>query len=216
MTYATTGLIQSYADLQAAISDFLNRPDLTAQPATWIQLAEATLNKHLRAPYMVAHANVAVSSRNAALPADFLEPVYVQVLGTDTAPLEQVSPQQLVQLRRRFTSTGAPLFFAVVGGNVEVSPSPSLAAPTTLDVAYYQQIPALSATNPSNTTLQLHPDLYLYTALLHASPYLSDDDRVALFTNILVQEISATIKANSTSSFADIKSPGPSLGDIKP
>lgn len=45
----------------------------------------------------------------------------------------------------------------------------------------YKDFTALSGNNPSNWILSSHPDVYLYGALVEASPYLSDDARVAVW-----------------------------------
>jgi hypothetical protein len=57
------------------------------------------------------------------------------------------------------------------------------------ELTYYGKITALSDSNTSNWLLSYAPDLYLYGALLEASPYLKDDERLAtwgqLYTNSL-------------------------------
>jgi len=49
---------------------------------------------------------------------------------------------------------------------------------------YYGKIPSLSVSVASNWLLVKAPDLYLYGALVHASPFLLDDQRVGLFANM--------------------------------
>lgn len=205
-----------YTGLKAALADWINRADLTAQIPDFITLAEATLNKVVRNTRMVARTTVSVAA-NASLvaaPGDLLEVVYGQVTGSATYPLEQVSVEQLVALRRaRMRSAGTPRYFALVGGNIEVAPSPAVV--TSLTLAYYQQIPALSASNATNWVLEDHPDLYLYTALLHAQPFLKDDQRAALFSSMLAQQVAALVKQNATATFDGVRTSGFSV-DGKP
>lgn len=202
--------ITTYAELQAALADWLNRADLDQQIPDFISLAESTLNDVLRTSHMVASATSAISNSRVTLPSDALEIVYVQVASTPNQPLEQITPQQLVMLRRaRTKSAASPKFFAVVGRDMLVTPTPSSA--TSLDIEYYQKIPALSASNTTNWLLEQAPHIYLYTALLHATPFLMDDARYQVFQNSVAQQVMSAVKSSQTLSFDDIKTAGFSL-----
>lgn len=211
--------LATFADFKAAIADWLTRADLEQQIPDFIRLADATLNKVVRSTRMVANADVTINAniRKGLLPADMIEPIYVQIKTDEDYPLEQVSPEQLTVLRRsRMRATGAPRFYAIVGRSIEVVPTPS--SQITLDVAYYQTITALNGPTDTNWVLANEPDLYLYTALLHAAPFLQDEARASLFGNLLAQQVQAAIKQNDTVSL-DNRSPGPSLNspsDIVP
>lgn len=203
--------LSTYAELKAAVADWLTRADLEQQIPDFITLAEATLNKVVRSSRMTANAQVTVNAntRKGAAPADMLEPIYVQLAGDEDFPLEQVSPEQLTVLRRsRMRATGSPRFYAVVGRSIEVVPTPS--TQITLDVAYYQAIPKLAAPTDANWLLTYDPDLYLYTTLLHAAPFLQDEGRASLFGNLLAQQVAAAVQQNKTVSL-DARTPGPSL-----
>jgi len=202
--------IATYSDLQQTIADWLNRADLDQQIPDFIQLAESTLNDVLRSSYMVSSTAVALSSGRAALPADALEIIYTQVEDTPSQPLEQITPQQLVMLRRaRTREAAAPRFYAVIGRELVVTPSPSGA--TSLDVDYYEQIPVLSDSNTSNWLLEEAPHVYLYTSLLHATPFLMDDARYQVFNNAVSQQVISAVRSSQTLSFDDMRSAGFSL-----
>lgn len=201
--------ISNYTELKQALADWLNRADLDEKIPDFITLAESTLNSVLRSSHMVGASTVSTvgATRNSAVPSDFLEAIYLQ--SSDTNPLEQVSPTQLIMLRRsRLRTAGTPRFFAVLGRNIEFVPTPSGAA--SLSLVYYQKIPALSNASPTNWLLTQFPDVYLYTSLLHATPYLYDDARVAVFNNLIAQSVSAAVQKNQVIQF-DQKSAGFSL-----
>jgi hypothetical protein len=211
--------LNNYGALKQACSDWLNRADLDQQIPDFIHLAEATLNKIVRSTRMTANADVTVNAgaRKGAFPADLLETVYVTLKADEDYPLEQVSPEQLVSLRRSRmrAQAAAPRFYAIVGRSIEVVPTPS--AQITLDVAYYQIITSLSADGDTNWLLQYDPDLYLYTSLLHAAPFLQDQQRATLFGNLLAQQVTGAVQSNNTISL-DNHTAGPSLNspsDIK-
>lgn len=202
--------ITTYAELQTAIGDWLNRADLDQKIPDFIRLAESTLNDVLRSADMVVQStSVAISSGRADLPADALELVYAQVAGAEDEPLEQITPQQLTMLRRTRTRDAAnPRFFAIIGRKIAVTPTPSSGS---LDIDYYQRIPALSDSNTTNWLLDDAPHMYLYTALLHATPFLMDDARYAVFQNTVSQQVMAAVKSNTTLSLDDMKTGGFSL-----
>lgn len=204
--------ISTYAELQQSIADWLNRADLDQQIPDFIELAESTLNDILRTSWMVGSAaaqSINSGTGRATLPTDALEVVYAQAGSTPTEPLEQVTPQQLLMLRRARTRAAAnPKFFAIVGREILVTPTP---ASGTIDIDYYQKIPALSVSNTSNWLLDEAPHVYLYTALLHATPFLMDDVRYQVFQNSVSQQVMNAVRSSQTLSFDDIKTAGFSL-----
>ena len=202
--------ITTYAELQTAIGDWLNRADLDQKIPDFIRLAESTLNDVLRSADMVTQSTaVTITSGRATLPSDALEIVYAQVASSDDEPLEQVTPQQLTMLRRTRTRDAAnPRFFAIIGREIVVTPTP---ASGSLDLDYYQRIPALTDSNTSNWLLDDAPHMYLYTSLLHATPFLMDDARYAVFNSTVSQQVMAAVKSNTTLSLDDMKAGGFSL-----
>ena len=202
--------ITTYTELKTAIADWLNRADLTDQIPDFISLAESTLNDVMRSSFMSSSDTVAVTSGRATLPTDALELIFAQVADTPAEPLEQITPQQLLMLRRaRTKSAGNPRFFAVVGRDILVTPSPSSAL--SLDMDYYAKIPALGDSVATNWLLEEAPHVYLYTALLHATPFLMDDARYAVFQNAVSQQVMSAVKSSQTLSFDDVKAAGFSL-----
>jgi len=202
--------ITTYAELQTAIGDWLNRADLDQKIPDFIRLAESTLNDVLRQADMVTQSTgVSITSGRATLPSDALEVVYAQVGSAEDEPLEQVSPQQLTMLRRTRTRDAAnPRFYAIIGRQIVVTPTPSSG---TLDIDYYQRIPALTTSNTTNWLLDDAPHVYLYTSLLHATPFLMDDARYQVFQNTVSQQVMASVKSQQTLALDDMKSAGFSL-----
>jgi len=202
--------ITTYAELQTAVGDWLNRADLDQKIPDFIRLAESTLNDVLRSADMVTSATAAITSGRATLPSDALEIVYAQVASTEDEPLEQIAPQQLTMLRRTRTRDAAnPRFFAIVGRQLVVTPSPS--GSVSVDLDYYQRLPALTSSNTTNWLLTDAPHVYLYTSLLHATPFLMDDARYQVFNNTVSQQVMAAVKSQQTLSFDDVKTAGFSL-----
>ncbi len=187
--------IAVYTDLQAAIAAYLTRADLTAQiPGYFISLAEATLNRVLRSTRMtnMESLSLAAGASSVALSSDFIDAIDVQ---GPNAPLDKVSMDKLRSLRRyRMSLPGDPLYYAILGRTLEFAPP--LLTGQALELTYYQQIPALSTANTTNWLLTVAPDIYLYTSLLHAAPFLQDADRQEVMGTMVAQVVSAAVAEN--------------------
>lgn len=188
--------ISNFGQLKTAVADWLGRGDLTAgQIADFITLATATLNKVLRDRRMVTVAPVTVTAdlRYALAPADLLEPVMLTAGPHGTASPQLVTPEVLIKLRAtRFTATSSKVrFYAMVGQRLEFCPTPSMSG--TMDFAYYAEIPTLSADGDTNWVLTDEPDIYLYTALLHAAQYLHDPNMALQVRALLDTAVTAAV-----------------------
>lgn len=173
--------IASYADLQSATADWLNRTDLSSVIPTFISLAEAKFNRELRTRDMLTRAAATSSNEYVAMPLDFLEAYDVELNMSGIAaqqPLSYIGPNEAKSLKAN-KITGKPRYFTIIDGAFEILPAPT--SNIDLLMVYYAKIPALSATQPSNWLLAKSPDLYLYSTLLEAAPYLKNDERVQLW-----------------------------------
>jgi hypothetical protein len=124
------------------------------------------------------------------LPCDWLQHSSIVV----TAPaqykraLDYVSPEEFNDLRNG-TPKGTPRVYTIISNSIALLPAP--AQSVTLEIAYYEQIPALTAESQSNWLLKRSPDLYLYGSLMNAEPYLMNDERVPLWSAAVGQAIEA-------------------------
>ena len=180
--------ITTYAELKTSIADFLNRDDLTSVIDTFIDLAEADLNRQVRHWRMERRSTAVLDTQYSALPNDFLEPVRLQITGTNNYRLELMSNSDLMDYRERDNTTGRPKYYAIVDGTIEVFPTPD--QQYTLEMVYYSRVNDLDASTTSNWILQYHPDAYLYGALSHSAPYLGEDARAAVWSALHKNAIS--------------------------
>lgn len=179
--------ITSYATLQAAIADYLNRQDLTAQIPMFIQFCEADLNTRLRCREQIVRAEATSDNEYVQLPSDWLEAVNLQIVD-GTSPLRFVTMDEadIINRERRYPYVAA---YSLMDGAIELVPPP--AADVAIEMVYYSKIPALSDSNTSNWLLTKAPDVYLYGALTHAAPFLVDDQRVAVFGSFYTGRVQA-------------------------
>tara|TARA_R110000868_G_scaffold9836_1_gene48344 strand:+ start:136 stop:756 length:621 start_codon:yes stop_codon:yes gene_type:complete len=179
------GTITNYATLQSAIADYLNRADLTAQIQTFIQFAEADLNTRLRSREMIVNATATSDGQFVALPSDWLEAINMMIVGGQS-PLRYVTPDEADTIIKAQTYTSTR-FYSMTTGVIELVP-PAV-DDITIDMVYYGKIPALSDANTTNWLLTKAPDVYLYGALTHAAPFLMDDQRMGVFSQIYLARV---------------------------
>lgn len=172
--------LDSFANLKLSIADWLNRNDLTNVIPDFIKLAETQLNRELRHYKMQEKATANIDTQYSATPPDWLQTVRFHLNDTGKTLLKQTSAEEIAKLRMDGNDAqGKPQYFAHVSNLIEVWPSPD--ASYQGEILYYAQIPSLSDSNTSNWLLAMQPDLYLYGALLQASPYLQNDERMAVW-----------------------------------
>ena len=172
--------ITSYATLQSEIASWLNRDDLSSIIPTFIQFVEADVNSRLRHQKMVIRAQATSNQEYVQLPGDWLEAINIHIID-GAQPLSYVTLDQADRINKQQIIT-KPSFFSIMDNALEIVPAPG--SNIDIEMIYYGKIPALSNTNTSNWLLVKAPDLYLYGSLVHAAPYLLDDQRIGMFANM--------------------------------
>lgn len=182
--------ITTYAELQSAISDWLNRDDLASVVPTFISLAEARINRELRHFNMVKRSTAAADTRYSTPPGDWLETVRFHITDNPPSDLELISQNDMAQIREQSGNTqGRPRFYAVTAGEFEFLPTPDQSY--TSELVYYADIPTLSDSNTSNWLLSKYPDIYLYGALVQSAPYLDEDQRTTTWAALYQSAVDA-------------------------
>ena len=175
--------LTTYNELKTSIGDWLNRSDLTTAIPDFISLAEAQIERTLRTRQMIVRANASFNVEFGATPADFLEVRSFKLSGTNPpTPLSFMTIDALDAESTKFTASGRPKFFGIVGGQFRLVPTPDSNYAT--ELTYYAKLSKLSASVATNFILSASPDIYLYGALLQAAPYLQDDNRISVWATL--------------------------------
>jgi len=165
--------ISTYAELQTAAGNWLNRADLTARIPEFIELFEARVKRDLRVRQMEKRAtSEAVSGTDKiGLPDDYLE---ARSLHLNTDPKRQLQFMPPSEYRSRWigSETGKPKVFAIVGDEIRLAPTPDSAYETEMD---YYAFSVLSDSNTTNWLLTDYPDMYLAGALVEAWSYARNE-----------------------------------------
>jgi hypothetical protein len=134
--------LSNYTELQASVGDFLNRSDLSTVIPDFITMAEAELNRTLRVREMSVRTQAPIDSQYVKLPADFLGMRNIDLLTDPVTPLSYKNLQNLDR-HRASDATGKPIYYSIMQNNIEFAPAPD--GDYTIEIVYYQKIPALSA-----------------------------------------------------------------------
>lgn len=172
----------TYGELQSAVGNWLARPgDPTLAPFVpdFIRLAEARIARDLRIRAMEQRATAEIVSAYVALPERFLEMRNLQLDTDPVTRLELMSPEQ-IDAQRIGPRNGRPRWYCVLGDEIQLAPAPD--GPYVAEMTYWRQLEPLSPAEPSNWLLANAPDVYLYAALLEATAFIGNDERIPLWT----------------------------------
>jgi hypothetical protein len=164
--------ITTYAELQAAVGNWLDHSLFAARIPEFIALFEAAANRRLRVREQEATATLTPVSGAVVLPADYLAWRRLTWTGAPRVELQYVHPSYL-QAAYPSSPTDVPRIFTIEGTTLKVRPLDG----TSLELDYFQKIPALSDAAPSNWLLAAHPDVYLFGSLVEAEMFGVNDER---------------------------------------
>lgn len=180
--------LANYADLLAAVANWLERGDLTARIPEFITLAEAEFNRRLRTAEMEGTATATLTEDRVAVPTDF-QGLRSIILDGVVTKLDYMPPGDFFDI----VASGTPAVYTIVDGMFQFRPSVSSG---TCRIVYYQKIPALTVSNTTNWLMTRWPDLYLFATLMQAEFFGWNDERLPLIKS-RCEEIFAQIEENT-------------------
>ncbi len=170
-------IITNYATLQTAVSDYLARDDLTSFVPNFIQNAENKLYRTLNLRNEETALSVAISSGVATVPSDFKALKFAYY---DTDPVSVLNWVTLGELYREYPNradSGTPFLISREGTNFVFGP---LSVDGTLKGVYYAKQDPIRTTDPSWYATNA-PEALLYGALLEATPFIQNDERIPVW-----------------------------------
>ena len=196
--------INTYATLQTAVANWLDRSDLTDRIPEFIDLAEARLNRVLRLQLMVnvdtttlgSAATLVAGTRDYALPSGYLQMIDFALTTDPITPLSYITPENMNRMWAG-SQLGIPEAYTIFSNNSSGTPvptvklGPSPAGTYTYSMMFYKKISALSTDNTTEAMLTDNPDIYLYGALMEAEPFLMNDARVQLWATAFQESVRA-------------------------
>ena len=162
--------IATYDGLKAAIANWLNRTDLTAEIPDFIELAENRILHEIRTPTNEKTILLSVNSEGyATLPSDFLE---AKDVFWNYNPLKRVS---LTEIHSYQDQAGVPTCFARETYRLKFFPTSGTTSANEARMIYYYDVGRLASDTQTNVMLTMAPEVYLYASLVEASNFLGSD-----------------------------------------
>ena len=168
----------NYAELSAAISDWLNKDQIDKVLPTIIRFGQRDLEDNLRIRPMEYHpatASLSLGEDAIALPSDFLELIYLQLIKDNVRYIVdgRESNRTMYTERPDVTETGVPAVVTRVADDLVFDVLTD--AVYTRDWSYYRRLTVLVATAPNNTNWwsENAEEAFLMSCLNKASLYVT-------------------------------------------
>ena len=187
--------ITTYAELKSSIANWLNRDDLTAVIPDFIALAEAQIARDIRHWRQEKRVTTLVNEQYENLPIDWLEMIQIQL--TAGGRLQVISAAELQERKEASSIAQKPKHYRLTSDQIEFYPAPDISYEVAMQ--YYARVPALSDAETFNWILTEYPDIYLYGSLVHAAPYLADDQRITVWAALYQSAVDALNQDNTKS-----------------
>lgn len=172
--------IATYADLTAAVPNWLRRADLAAMAPDFIMLAEREMDRTLRTALQLGRQTMTIDAEFVDAPATLRRVRSFRLTSGGGGALREVTPEQMAKQKAGAQAlTGEPAWFTVIGAQIGFWPVPDGAYDAEIELQ--AGIVPLSDENPTNWILADHPDAYLFGALAAGAAYAKNDERAAVF-----------------------------------
>ena len=158
--------ITSYSGLSTAVYRRLDRTAETTVFDDCLALAEAEINRRLAlAPVRPQHtrSTATLNAEYFATPTDILD---VDNFAIDDDPILATTPRNIQAMFDDRDIDAQPRFYAQVGGEFRLYPSPDTSYSATL--TYWAKVPALTSVATTNWLSLAHPDVYRAGVLAYA------------------------------------------------
>lgn len=187
--------IDNYGELQTAISNYLQRDDLTSRIPEFIALAEDRIaqDERLRLRAMETSTDLTVNAQTVSLPTGFLAARRLYLSTNPIRVLDYLAPIDFWQ-RYLSTTAGTPYAYTIEGDNLVFGPSPDTTY--TGKFLYHKRFTALSDDADTNWIFSNARGLLLYASMLEASLYLEDDINAQKWSMLYDDAAERAMKAN--------------------
>ncbi|WP_162651557.1 hypothetical protein [Lentilitoribacter sp. Alg239-R112] len=179
--------ISNYTELKTAITEWMDREDLSGSAADFISLAEARLNRRLKSFEVDTVLSGADGSQSIDISSLSLsEPVALYcTTHNDEYEILLKAPGTIAYR----DAAGSPEFYVIDGDNIEFNRPQSGAQ--TYRFVYHERY-ALSDAAPTNWLLTNHPDVYLAASIVWGNVYIANVQSALLFKQTLDEFIKET------------------------
>ena len=187
--------VTNFGELKQAIENELRMDDITNEIPRFIRQGEQRLYQKLRVRFMETNVNITttIAQRADTLPSRFRQARSLYVAGTPNVRLEFRTPVEYWSVYGSLP-TAPPTVYTIEAENFLWGPVPDAAE--TITVLYYKEPVALSADADTNGLFTLDFQLLMYSALIASAPFLKNDARVIVWTQLYEDCLRNTMEAD--------------------
>lgn len=185
-------MAMTYQEFKDHLAVFLWKPndtDLINSLDSLIRMGDAELNRKLEITRREQVVSLDLIGSTVDLPTDFAQLIQVSLAGT---PCTRVTRVQFDNLKSNNQSSLNTLNVFYTVGRTLVFPGTFASPGVTVDVYYRQKLPDYQTLDASWMEDE-YLDCYTYTVLKHTAPFLREDERVALWTQLSAETITSII-----------------------
>ena len=164
----------NYLELRTIVKRYLKRTDLDDVIPDWIEFAQRRIDSDLRLPEQEYRTTTIANLQFLPLPVDWLEMRHVQVVFDGNFSLQYLTPEQLDNMGRQLKGDAPnPIqFYTIMDKQIELVPSPTADTEVEIELFYYAREPALVNDTDQTKILIIYPQLYIYSVMIEAMPFL--------------------------------------------
>jgi len=192
----TPAAVLTYDTLTSLVQQYLERKDaaVVAFIPTAIMLAEFEIAENIKTlgQMIVANSNMNIGNPVIAKPARWRKTVSMTLTAADgtTQPILLRKLEYLKQYWQNVSTTDTPLFYADYDyDNWYVAPTPSAAF--AFQTLCYTRLQPLASDNQTNWITQNAPNVMLFGTLKQTAPFLKDDARLAVWSQLFDTALAA-------------------------
>ena len=181
----------NYTDITELALSYMDREDaeVTSRVDKFILLIESRINRKLKVSDMSARSVVDLTTTDPdqeyfQLPDDFsgLRDIQISHTGGGITTLNYLNPEQMNNFINSGAQigfvTGSKIYYNIIARQIHVVPAQSSGF---LEIAYYQQIPNLNATDPNNWISDEFPDIYIHGLCQEIAAFTKDSDAFGIW-----------------------------------
>ena len=194
--------LDTYSNLKAAVIDYSGRDDLSARMDDFIQLCETDIYYNEMTPLRIRTMETTTElltvagTKTLALPSDYMESRSASIeSGGSEKTLAMLSPSSL----SKSVSSGIPTAFTV-SDTILFDKTPD--SIYTINFTYYALPAPLSSDNPSNTVLELHPNIYLFGTLAQVYDFSGEPQLSEHYFNKMLRAIRGAIRGDRSGQYS--------------
>jgi hypothetical protein len=184
--------MSDFQDFKTQIADWANRQDWSDTLVTsFVRQAEQKLNAELRIDRMIQFDEALVVNRCAPLPDDWLEflsDAGVKIANPNGAdgflPIRYKADDEFFNL----TDNWAYGYYTILGRQIYFGGAPDAINGIVYKIAYFGEVPVFANDTPSWVYTK-YPNLYLFSALMHADLHAVGEEQSAANLKQLVEDM---------------------------